>query len=165
MELHSFVTGHDFSRAASAVKKRWALAPEGCTPNHFERIGSAMLNKKDRDFIISMSMCCSIYLIFLLITTRDVTKLPKSLAILFVEWAVLGVLSWYLRRWRFLRLTAVSILLCLFGSSAIFSVIKGKYWGILVGLAAFIWMTYELKGEISKQKSLGKTQLSNDSTE
>ena len=25
-----FVTGHDFSRAASAIKSTWALAPEGC---------------------------------------------------------------------------------------------------------------------------------------
>ncbi|HEY1257386.1 MAG TPA: hypothetical protein VGF01_21655 [Terracidiphilus sp.] len=124
-----------------------------------------MLSKKDRDFIISMSMCCSIYLIFLLITTRDVAKLPKNLAILFVEWFVLGLLSWYLRRWRYLRFTAVSILLCGFGSTAIFSAIKGKYWGLLVGVTAFIWMTYELIKEISKQKNLGKEQFLNESTE
>jgi hypothetical protein len=84
--------------------------------------------------------------------------IPEELASSIGMTVVAGSLMWYLRRWRYIRITGISILLCFFGYSAIFCVIKGKILGILIGSIASAWMTYEVIKEIAKFRSHDELQ-------
>jgi hypothetical protein len=128
----------------------------------------AIPHKKDRDLIISMLMNFSIVLVILLVASCDhlaLAVLPQTLLTFIFGYLVVVLPLWFLRRWKYIRLTAISMLFIFFGGSAIFGVIEGIYWVTLIGGTSCVWMTYELIKEISKQKTLGKSQLSNDSAE
>jgi flagellar biosynthesis protein FliQ len=128
---------------------------------------AAMQGRKGRGFILFCAMIVAINVAIIVAQnaffSHNTAAIPKLIVVTVSSTIVAGLLLWGLRRWRYIKIAAISALLFFFGSCTIIFLFKGRFWGILIGAPACVWMSYEVIKEIARLKSHANSQMMIDS--